>query len=323
MLTDVTADALFARFFWPHYPPDVRSDPNAVLTRDANPGRNPALLAQWVEAAELFVAQAPKLLGAELTWDAAGIGVFSRALDRSRRDAWLRDSDPSDPSNTFFNAVVHGAAYVGEVIVRAYGGEWLLRRPMWESLAARKVVHGSETRTTGAIPAFHWLLKHLSDAEIENGSLAYRFHVHVELATAAVDALPAIAPPRKLPTMREPTYDLLVKYLHQHLPSLRDVGEGFPSPAEFTARHYKTLGFELLHEGRVLAMHGQVPAQGDAPSMVEIMWLTMRGFDHADTIPVDNDAAAFVRATGDAMEAPVAWKGAPRTHRIGFRGHGV
>jgi hypothetical protein len=322
-MTEVTADGLFSRFFWPHYPADVRADYEAALARDANPARNPALIAHWVEAAELFAKNAPKLLATDLTWDAAGVARMSHAMNRARRDAWLAASDPRDPENPFFNAVVHGAAYVGEVIVRAHGGAWSMRRPMWESLVMRRVKDGDATRTTGAIPPFHWLLKHLSDAEIDSGSLAYRFHVHVELATAAIEALPAIASPRKLPTMRAPTYDLLVKYLHQHLPALRDLGTGFPSPADFTARRYETLAFDLFHDGRVLAMHGQVPAAADGQSLVEVLWLTARGFDHADTIPADAGTPSFARATGDTLEVTVAWKGRPHTHRVGFRGHGA
>lgn len=322
-MTEFTADELFTRFFWPHYPSDVRADPERMLQLDANPARNIAVLEPWVEAAELFVRNAPRLLGTELTFDAAGIGQLSRALDRSRRDAWIAASDPTDPGNPLFNAVVHGAAYVGEVIVRSHGGAWSMRRPMWESLVVRRVQDGDKQRVTGAIPPFHWLLKHLADAEIDGGSLGYRFHVHVELATAAIAELPPIAATRKLPTLREPTYDLLVKYLRQHLPALRDLGEGFPSVAEFSARNYRSLGFELFHDGRVLAMHGEVPAHDDAPPLVEILWLTARGFDHADTIPADTGTPYFARAAGDSLEVTVAWKDKPHTHRVGFRGHGA
>ncbi len=321
-MTEVSADALFSRFFWPLYPPDVRADPAAAQHTDANPARNPALLAPWVEAAELFVQNAPRLLGTELTYDADGISRLSRALDRSRRDAWIAASDPADPGNPLFNAVVHGAAYVGEVIVRAHGGAWAMRRPTWESLVMRRVKDRDAIKTTGAIPPFHWLLKHLSDAEIDAGSLAYRFHVHVELATADVALLPVIAPPRRLPSIREPTYALLSRYLAQHLPTLRDLGDGFPSAADFTARGYATLGFEMFHGGRVLAMHGQIPAHDDVPPLVEILWLTARGFDHADTVPTDAGAAYFARPTGEVLEVTVAWKARPHTHRVGFRGHG-
>ena len=117
-------------------------------------------------------------------------------------------------------------------------------------------------------------------------------------------------------------YDLLVKYLHQHLPELRDVGEGFPSPAEFTARAYESLSFERLHGGRVVALHGLVPAAGERPPVVEVSWLTGRGFDHADTIPCDADGAYFGRAVNDELiEVTVAWQQKPHTHRLSIRGH--
>jgi hypothetical protein len=313
-MTERSADALFRHYFWPHYPADVRADLAHARRTDANPARNPNVLAPWVEAAELFVSNAPRLLGETLTFDGDGIGRLSRALDRTRRDAWLASSDPSDPGNVFFHAVVHASAFVGEVVVRAFGGTWSMRRPMWESLVTRVVPGARHDR--GSVPPFHWLLKHLSDDEIDRGSLAYRFHVHIELATAPLDALPTLADVRALPTLRAPTYDLLVKYLHKHLPALRDLGEGFLSPPEFTERAYEAISFSLLHDGRVLAVHGQ------ASSRVEIHWLTASGFDHTDTIPCDPSPPYFARTAGDALEVTVAWNGRPHTHRIGFRGHG-
>jgi hypothetical protein len=318
----LTANDLFARFFWPHYPPDVRAAPDHFRDLDANPSRNPTLDAHLAEAAELFARQAPRLLGTELPFTAEGVGRLARALDRAKRDALLVASDPADPGNLLFNTVVHGAAFVGEVIVRAYRGRWSLRRPMWESVVLRHVPGAAGEGATGAIPPFHWLLKHLDDREVDHGSLAWRFKVHVELATADVAAFPVIAPPRRFPALKHPSYDLLVKYLHQHLPALRDLGAGFPSPAEFTDRAYAALGFELFHGGRVLALHGQLPPRGERPAMVEVLWLTAHGFDHADAFPCDERPPYFARATGDALEVTLAWHGRPHTHRVAFRGHG-
>lgn len=314
-MATLTPDDLFERWFWPHYPPDVRADPARYRHLDANPGKNPALAATLSDAAALFVANAPKLLGIAPTWDAAGVGTLARALDRATRDRLLAESDPGDPGNPFFNTVVHAALFVGEVAVRAHGGTWALRRPLWESLVTR--------RTGGAVAPFHWILKALGDDEVDAASLAYRFHVHVELASADVDALPVIEAPRKLPTIRSPTYDLLVKYLRQHLPNLKDVGEGFPTPAELAARRFGTLAFELLHGGRVLALHGQSPPRDDdGPSTVEVLWLTAHGYDHADVVPSDRDVPYFGRAVTDEMlEVTVGWKGRPHTHRLTFRGH--
>jgi hypothetical protein len=327
-----TPDALFERYFWPHYPADVRAAPGGTFRDvDANPGGNPGLPAHLAEAAELFVANAPALLGVPLTFDGTGVARLSVALDRARRDALLAASDPADPQNAFLNAVVHGAAYVGEVIVRAHGGRWAVRRPLWESVVELPRIETSGASGAGdarrhaasAVPPFHWLLKHLADLEIDRGSLAYRFRVHVELATADVAALPRIvASPRALPVLKHPTYDLLVKYLHQHVDTLRDLGAGFPAPAEFTDRAFESLRFEWFHDGRVLAMHGQAPSAGERPSLVEVTWLTAAGFDHADALPADDAPPYFARRRDDAtLELTLAWQGRPHTHTLTFRGH--
>lgn len=312
----ITAESLFATFFWPQYPPDVRADPGRFRNLDVNPGNNPALYATVAEAAEVFVANAPALLGAPLSFDDAGVAVLARALDRPRRDAWIADGD--GPEGTLFQALVHGSAYLGEVIVRCHGGRWELRRPLWESVVHR--------RTRGAVAPLHWLLRSLADESIDATPLAVRWRVHVEMASAAPDTFPVITTEKRLPGLKVPSYDLLVKYLHKHLPALRDVGEGFPSAGEFTAKRYAALSVQPMHGGRVLAMHGQAPpaeGSGDAPSTVEVHWLTADGHDHSDVVPADAGVPYFGRAVNDELlEVTVAWKGRPLTHRLTFRGHG-
>lgn len=310
----LTATSLLNRWFWPFYPSDVRAAPFLHRDVDANPGHNPSLLAPLAEAAELFAANAEGLLGERLPLTDAGVATLARSLTRARRDEWIAQSDPTAPGNLFFQAVVHAALFVGEVMVREHGGRWELRRPLWESVVHR--------RRGGAVSPFHWLLKSLADDAVDELPLAARWRVHVLMPDLDLDALAVIAPEKKLPSIKRPTYDLLVKYLHQHLPALRDVGEGFPSPAEFTERAYESLAFERLHGGRVVALHGLVPAAGERPAVVEVSWMTARGFDHADTIPSDPGVAYFGRAVSDELvEITVAWQGKPHTHRLSIRGH--
>lgn len=310
----LTPDALLARWFWPHYPPDVRESPFLHRDVDANPGGNPALTAHLTEAAELFVAQSPQLLDAPLTLDAAGVGALARGLTRARRDAWIARSDPRDPGNLFFNAVVHASAFVGEAIVRGYGGRWSLRRPLWESVVLRP--------DGAAIAPFHWLLKSLADDAIDELPLAVRWRLHVEMPALDPSELPVLST-KPLPALKHPNYDLWVKYLKQHLPTLRDLGEGFPSAEAFTARAFPLLTPTLLHGGRVIALHGQAPARAELPSAVEVMWLTARGFDHADVIPCDAAVPYFARAvTETRLEVTVSWQSRPHTHRLSLRGHG-
>lgn len=310
----LTASDLLARWFWAHYPADVRAAPFLHRDVDANPGNNPGLPAALAEAAELFAANAAGLLGEALPFTDEGVAALARGLTRERRDAWMAASDPAPPDSHFVQVVVHAAAYLGEVMVRAHGGRWEIRRPLWESVIHR--------RRGGTVSPFHWLLKSLADDAVDEVALAARWRIHVVMHDLDLDGAPVIAPAKRLPTLKRPTYDLLVKYLRQHLPELRDVGEGFPSPAEFTAKAYEGLSFERLHGGRVVALHGLVPAEGDRPPVVEVSWLTARGFDHADTIPCDAGGAYFGRAVSDELiEVTVAWQGKPHTHRLSVRGH--
>jgi hypothetical protein len=310
----LTASSLLARWFWPHYPADVRAAPFLHRDVDANPGNNPSIPAALAEAAELFAANASGLLGEALPFTDEGVAVLARGLTRARRDAWMAQSDPGSPDSHFVQVVVHAAAYLGEVMVRAHGARWEIRRPLWESVIHR--------RRGGTVSPFHWLLKSLADDAIDDVPLAARWRIHVAMHDLDLEGLAVIAPAKKLPGLKRPTYDLLVKYLHQHLPELRDVGEGFPSPAEFTARSFETLSFERLHGGRVVALHGLIPAEGERPPVVEVSWMTARGFDHADTIPCDPGVAYFARAVSDELiEVTVAWQGKPHTHRLSIRGH--
>ena len=71
-----------------------------------------------------------------------------------------------------------------------------------------------------------------------------------------------------------------------------------------------------------MALHGLIPAAGERPPVVEVSWMTGRGFDHADTIPCDPGVAYFGRAVSDELiEVTVAWQGKPHTHRLSIRGH--
>lgn len=310
----LTAESLLARWFWPHYPPDVRAAPFLHRDVDANPGANPALTRHLGDAAERFVANAPALLDEAVTLDDAGVEVLARALTRARRDAWMASGDPADPSNVFFNAVVHGAMFLGEVIAREHGGRWELRRPLWESVVHR--------RRGGAVSPFHWLLKSLADDAVDERPLAVRWRLHVLQDDLDPTTLPRLTEATSLPTLKSPSYDTLVKLLHQHLEALRDLGEGFPSPREFTERAYPRLSFTILHGGRVVVAHGQTRA-ADGTNTVELHWLTARGHDHTDVLPMDPDVPYFARALGeDAMEVTLAWRGGPHTHRLTLRGHG-
>jgi hypothetical protein len=321
-----SAQAWFERWFLPQYPPEVRAEYHRALERDANPANNPSILAHLTEAAELFVRNAPGLLGVELTFDGAGVARFGRALDRARRDRWAAASAPGDPNGLLFNAVVHGAIFVGECAVRAHGCRWSARHPLWESRVERFAPSAKGPKELGPFSPFQWVLKQLDDREISEGKLADRFRVHVEFATADVAGFPVIAAGPRLPPIEGASYDLLVKYLQRHLPALRDLGPLFPSPADFTAMSYPRLGFEPFFDGRVVAMHGLFsPVDADPhadESTADVYWLTAAGAERVDRVPCAAHPPYFARKTGDALEVTVSFQGKPHTHRIGYRGHG-
>ncbi|MBL8603228.1 MAG: hypothetical protein JNK72_14990 [Myxococcales bacterium] len=310
----LTAETLMARWFWPLYPPDVRDAPFLHRDVDANPGQNPALYQQLTAIAEQFTQNAEALLGAPLSLDDAGVATLAQRLDRARRDRWMAESAPGDPRGVFFNAVIHAACFLGEVMVRRHGGRWELRRPLWESVVHRP--------SGGAVSPFHWLLKGLADDAVDAHPLAVRWRLHVLQPNRDPRDLATVTSAKSLPKLKEPTYDLFVKYLHTHLPGLRDVGEGFPSAQAFTEKRYAVLSFTPMASGRLLALHGQTHSTDAQPGVVEIHWLTAEGHDHTDSIPSDHGVPYFARAvTDEILEVTVGWQKKPHTHRLTFRGH--
>jgi hypothetical protein len=263
MAAKITADELFRQWFLPLYPEDAR-DLAKTRATDANPANNPAVTAHLDDAANVFVAQATAMFGADLALDFSDASVhrLSAAIAHDRRDAWMRAG--SGAENELFNVVVHGAAYVGACIVRSHGGAWSVRRPLWESMVRLKSRAGD-----AELAVFHWWLKSLA----EDVTLADRYRAHVEVPCARPEELPRIAPGRALPRIAKPRYDVLYKYLKAHLPELRDVGEHFPTPERFEAYRFKWLELALVGDGRMLVVHG--PSEGG----VTMFWLTAAGFE--------------------------------------------
>ena len=269
---------------------------------DANPAKNKALYDQMRDIAETFATMADEALGAELALDFsdASIHRLSHALTKSTRDALLGTSRElangkleTLAESAFFNVVIHGAAYIGECIVRTHGGEWSLRRPLWESVVLLKSRAGE-----GSLPIFHWLLKSLADSAFEEGGsrLADRYRAHVEMPCAKPEELPVIAPPdRSLPRLSKVRYDVFYKYLRAHLPELRDVGEDFPSPERFEDLGLKWLDFTLLGDGKMLLVSGLGRAG------LHLFWLTKTGFERGAFYPCEAFPEPLVKSSGDLL----------------------
>jgi len=314
----VTAESLFETYFLPLYPGDVRAgELVAALARaraaDANPAKNPGILAHLDDAATTFQRMAPALFGADLGLDRSDASVhrLSAELTRARRDAWAASGAAGTPESELFNVVVHGAAYVGACVVASHGGVWAVRRPLWESLVTLESRAG-----VGDLPVFHWWLKSLSDEALDGTSgtlatLADRYRTHVEVPCAPVESLPIVAPPdRRLPRLEKVRYDVFYKYLKAHLPELKDVGEHFPSPERFGELGFRWLAPRLVGGGRMLLVWG--PAKAG----VHAFWLGAAGFEKAALFEHDAGAEATLEEDGDKLRFHLRRDGAPVTHEV-------
>lgn len=291
----VTAEALFRDVFLPLYPEDAKSDLGRARSADANPAKNPSVLAHLEDAARIFVELAPTALGAPallLDYSDASVHRLGAALGPEARER-LRDR------SELFNVVVHGAAYVGACIAKQHGGVWGVRRPLWES-----VVRLSSRAGEADLPVFHWWLKSLADDA--TATLGDRYRSHVEVPCARLEDLPVIAPPgRALPRLSKVRYDVFYKYLRAHLPELRDVGEAFPSPERFEDLGFAHLDFTLVGEGRMLVVHG--PNKDG----LHAYWLTKAGFEKSAFWPSDAFPAPLLRAREDRLEVVLSRDGQP------------
>lgn len=319
----VTAESLFREYFLPLYPEDARSDLSRARTTDANPAKNPTILAHLGEAAELFAKNAALSLGVtddvlKLDFTDASVHRLSAALTQERRDKLLVKGDPNALESDLFHFVVHGAAYVGACVVRSHGGAWAVRRPLWESLVLLSSRAGE-----AELPIFHWWLKSLSDDALVRtdastastasaATLADRYRAHVEVPTTPFENLPVLAPPdRKLPKLSKVRYDVFYKYIKANLPELRDVGEAFPSPERFEEYGFKHLNFTLVGGGRMLVVHGP-NAHG-----LHAFWLGKHGFVKSAFWPCDAFPEPMMRAgTGDKLEVLLSVSGETRSFEV-------
>jgi hypothetical protein len=275
---------------------------------DANPAQNPALVARADEAAQAFAKLAPAAFGAptlELDFTDASVHRMGALLTRERRDAWLAAPSPgSGEPPMIVNMAIHGALYVGACVVRAHGGSWQLRNPLWESL-----VRLDSRAGTGDLAVFHWWLKALGDEEIDDPRLVDRYRAHVEVPTARPEELPVIASPdRTLPRLRRVRNASLNKHLRAHLPELRSVGADFPSPERLDELRFEWLDFLLVGGGRMLVMHGPTDRG------VHLFWLDASGFNKSAYYAADAFPEHKVEALDDRLRVIVPVLGQPRVH---------
>jgi len=283
----VTAEDLFAKHLLPLYPADIRADLAKARSTDANPANNPSVLAHLVEAAEIFAKNGPELLGVSLDFSDASVHRLSAALDREKLNGDLA------------MAIIHGAAYVGECVVRNHGGRWLVRRPLWESIVALESRAGK-----AELAVLQWWLKSLADGA--DATLADRYRAHVEVPCATPEDLPVIGE-RKLPRIAKVRYDVL----HRALKGvLRDLGRDFPSAERFAAYNFRWLDFLWLGGGRMLLLYGL--GEGG----LHLFWLTAAGFEKSALIPCENFPEPIVRLEDDKIACIVSRNSKLQRHEM-------
>jgi hypothetical protein len=303
----VDAEALFVRFFLPLYPADARADLAKARATDANEARNPGILAHLDDAASRFVMGAPALFGRDLGLDRSDASVhrLSAALTPGVREAWAKQGAEGTADSALFNAVIHGAAYVGACVVAQHGGVWGVRRPLWES-----VVRLASRAGEADLAVFHWWLKSLADAG-DGATLADRYRTHVEVPCARPEQLPVvIASPRTPPRLKKPSYHALHQWLRAHLPELRDLGADFPTAERFDAFGLTWVEAHVLGEGRMVLLAGV------SPKGLHLFWLTGAGFDKGAFIACDAFPEPMVRVQEGRIVALTSEGGVTRTHEM-------
>ena len=308
-----SAEELFRSHFLPLYPEDAAADLARARATDANPAKNPALFAQLDETARVFESMHVTAFGRDLTLDRSDASVhrLGAALTREVRDKLASRGKPGTAENELFNVVVHGATYVGACIVARHGGDWNVRRPLWESL-----VHLTSHAGEGQLAIFQWWLKSLADdAFADDGSvrsgLGERYRAYVEVPCTDPDALPIlIADARKLPRITKVRYDVFHKYLKAHLPELKDLGADFPSPERFDAYGFKWLECALLGGGRMVLVYG--PGEGG----LHAFWLDGQGFQKSALFAAEAFPEPVVKLDGPKVQVIVSVDGTPRVHEV-------
>ena len=302
----LTAERLFERYFWALYPEDAKRDLAGARAVDANPAGNVHILRTLDEIAATFVgmagaAFATKDLG--LDGSDASVHRLSAALDRERRDRWMKGRAP-DGAPLLTHVVVHGAIYVGSCVLRNHEARWQVRRPLWDSL-----VRLTSAKGEADLAVFHWWLKSLSDSEIDRHTLGDRYRAHVEQPTLRPESLPSmLLEPRPIPRLARVRYDTLHKHLRAHLPEMRDVGEHFPSAERLAELRFRHLDFLWLGGTRMLLVHGP------ADQGVHLLWLDQGGFAKAAYYPADPGSDYEVTLEGDTLSVSLAIEGKRAEH---------
>ena len=310
------AQRLFDTVFRPLYPPDVRGNLHAARGTFAHAANDTGVLELVDEIAEAFKHLAPGLVG--LPGDAlddtdASVHRLGAALDRSRRDRLLHERTLGQLRTPLLATVaIHGTLYVARCIVRNHGGDWLVRRPLWETTVVLRSKLGE-----AELSIFQWWLKSLSDDEVDRRPLGDRYRTYVEVPCFDGDALPVLQPePRApIPPLPKPSFAKLFRHLKTHAPQIRGPGDHFPSPERFAEMAFQSMQFSWVGGGRMLLMHGTAQRQG-----AHLIWMDRHGFVKAAFFPCDDVPSHIVRCADNKLQVIVSVEKQTRIHEMPWWG---
>lgn len=308
-------EAFFDSVFGPLYPDDYRASLSALRAERPAPCSQPATLARLDDIAETFKRMAPSLLeisDVSLDDSDASVHRLSVVLSKERRELLLQQRTKQQPSASLLAVLaIHGAVYVGRCIVRNHGGQWLARRPLWESSVWLRTRVGE-----CELPVFQWWVKSLADAGAEHSSLADRYRMHVEMPCFDASTLPILTPnPSPIPRLSDPRYHKLVEHLKRYAPEIPSVGPDFPTPDRFAQYTFLWLDFTWLGQGRMLLIHGPSQHQG-----ANLFWLDGTGFVKSAFYPADEFPAHKVQLDGEMLRVIVSVQGQVTRHDMPWWG---
>jgi hypothetical protein len=311
----LTAQTLFKQVFWPLYPPDIRADLEAARDSFVNPANDCGLTELIEEIAEAFKHLAPSMLGIPdraLDDSDASIHRLGAALTRDRRDRLLNELTIGKTRTPLLAMIViHGTLYVARCIVRNHGGQWLVRRPLWESSVRLRSALGE-----AELSVFQWWLKSLSDDEVDRCPLGDRYRTYVEVPCFDGQSMPVLGDPRRpIPKLSRPRYDQVIKHLQQHAPAIQSPGPDFPPPDRFASMKLSSLEFRWVGGGRMLLAHGPAPSHG-----VHLFWLNGDGFLKAAFYPSERPSNYDLTTDGAVLRIALPGKNEPSVHEMPWWG---
>ncbi|MBI5533131.1 MAG: hypothetical protein HY898_10465 [Deltaproteobacteria bacterium] len=309
------AQSLFERVFWPLYPEDVRDNLAAARESFVNPANDCGLTELIEEIAEAFKLLAPSILGlpqSALDDTDASVHRLGAALTRDRRDRLLLEQTVGRNRTPLLAMIaIHGTAYIGRCIVKNHCGEWLVRRPLWESTVRLHSALGQ-----AELSIFQWWLKSLSDEEVDRVPLGDRYRTYVEVPCFQSESLPVLVPSAsRIPRLKRPQYHDVLRHLQAHAPGVVRLGADFPDPERFAQMQLAWLDFLWVGGGRMLLMHGPSSRQG-----VRLLWLNAEGFVKSAFYPADDVPAHKIKVHGDFVRVILSMQKQVKVHEMPWWG---